>query len=59
MIKNKSYQSFDPVSSSVTSKVKGLGYIKNSSSNNLIFESGVKKFRIFDVSKTKVKLLFF
>lgn len=57
IIYNKGYQKFDSVSSTVTSKVKGLGIIVDNSSNKIVkisdgrfFLGNRGDYRIFDVS---------
>ena len=44
----KGYQSFDAVSSTVTTKVKGFGYLKRNDSN-IPFENNIS-YRIFDTA---------
>lgn len=44
----KGYQSFDPVSSTVTTKVKGFGYLKQNDSN-IVFSDNIS-YRIFDTA---------
>jgi hypothetical protein len=44
----KGYQSFDPVSSTVTTKVKGFGFLKQNDSN-IVFSDNIS-YRIFDTA---------
>ena len=57
IVYKKGYQQFDTVSSTVTTKVKGLGFINDTSRlrQNNIFDkhllyNGPDQFRLFDVS---------
>lgn len=67
LIKNQSYQSFDPVSSTITTKVKGLGYTKSNASSNRtnrflgerVLIDPSKSYRMFDVISWKFLLIFF
>lgn len=53
MITNKSYQSFDPVSATVTTKVKGLGFVQTKNQikvldNGFVVDPG-SQYKMFDV----------
>ena len=53
LITNKSYQSFDPVSATVTTKVKGLGFVQRKNQtqlldNGFVVNSG-SQYKMFDV----------
>lgn len=55
IVQNKSYQTFDSVSSTVTSKVKGLGYVNSTNnmrllSNDFIVKAAKNDYRMFDVN---------
>ncbi|CAF1099834.1 unnamed protein product, partial [Brachionus calyciflorus] len=54
IIKNKSYQAFDPVSSTVTSKVKGLGFVNNTNIQRALDSDFLirndEKYRLFDTA---------
>ena len=55
IIKNKSYQTVESGSSTVVTKVKGIGYINNSLSrfsSSIIQNQGL--FKVFDTSSNKI-----
>jgi len=62
IIHNSGYQTVEPVSSTITTKVKGLGYINSTHNESIIIDSNTishfnRNYRLFDVT-CAIRLLF-